>query len=88
MEFWARLDEDFPDYQTALLDDGEVVAKGCSIPSGGTRQTKNFPQRTGLPMPGTGHYVVPRALAPTDVDHEHDLVSYTGPNVWVRHEVR
>jgi hypothetical protein len=32
IEFWARLDEDFPDYQTALLDDGEVVAKGCSIP--------------------------------------------------------
>jgi hypothetical protein len=32
MEFWARLDEDFPDYQTALLDDGQVVAKGCSIP--------------------------------------------------------
>jgi hypothetical protein len=22
MEFWARLDEDFPDYQTALLDAG------------------------------------------------------------------
>ena len=29
-EFWTRLDENFPDYQTALLD-GEVVAKGCSI---------------------------------------------------------
>jgi hypothetical protein len=47
-----------------------------------------LPDGSGLPLPGTGHYVVPRALAPIDVDHERDLVSYTEPNVWVRHDVR
>jgi hypothetical protein len=53
-----------------------------------TGTVADWQQWTGLPMPGTGHYVVPRALAPIDVDHERDLVSYTEPNVWVRHEVR
>jgi hypothetical protein len=53
-----------------------------------TGTVADWQQWTGLPMPGTGHYVVPRALAPIDVDHERDLVSYTEPNVWVRHEIR
>lgn len=164
---WPRLDEDFASYQLALLDDGKVVAKACSIPwrwdgtdeelpddgwdfalqrgvadlqagrapnvlcalwivvsserrgTGlGRRQVSvrswlrvhwklggrvlhvcsrsmvvtgtvaDWQERTGLSMPGSGRYVVPRALAPVDVDHQHDLVRYTEPNVWVRHEVR
>jgi GNAT superfamily N-acetyltransferase len=32
VELWPRLDEDFADYQLALLDDGKVIAKACSIP--------------------------------------------------------
>ena len=212
MKLWTRLKEDFPDYQTALLDDGEVVAKGCSIPFrwdaadeelpddgwdfalqqgfadldagrepnalcalwivvardrrstglsslmvrslrdaaarhdltalyapvaptrksdyplidmqdyigwtladgsspfdpwlrvhwqlGGriirvcprsmviTGTVADWERWTGLPMPGSGRYVVPRALVPVKVDRERDLVSYTEPNVWVRHEVR
>jgi hypothetical protein len=39
-------------------------------------------------MPGSGQYVVLRALAPVDVDYQRDLVRYTEPNVRVRHEVR
>jgi hypothetical protein len=39
-------------------------------------------------MPGSGQYVVPRALAPVDVDRQRDLVRFTEPNVWIRHEIR
>jgi hypothetical protein len=41
----------------------------------------------GLPIPGSGRYVLPRTLAPVDVDFEANLGVYTEPNVWVRHDV-
>ena len=53
-----------------------------------TGTVADWQEWTGLPMPGSGQYVVPRALAPVDVDYQRDLVRYTEPNVWVRHEVR
>ena len=51
VEFWERLDEDFPDYQTASLDDGEVVAKGCSIPLRCPRVRLPVPHLTPLTTP-------------------------------------
>lgn len=40
---------------------------------------------TGLRLPSTGHYVIPDGLAPLYIDREHDVGTYTEPNVWVRH---
>jgi len=40
---------------------------------------------TGLRLPSTGHYVIPDGLATLYVDVEHDLGTYTEPNVWVQH---
>jgi len=34
-EHWGRLFTDFPEFQFVALEDGEVVAEGCSIPVGG-----------------------------------------------------
>jgi hypothetical protein len=42
---------------------------------------------SGLAMPGSGSYVVPRALAPVKVDLDRDLGVYTEPNIWVRHDI-
>lgn len=42
---------------------------------------------SGLAMPGSGRYVVPRALAPVKIDLNHDLGVYTEPNIWVRHDI-
>ncbi len=53
-----------------------------------TGTAADWQEWTGLPMPGSGQYVVPGALAPVDVDHQRDLACYTEPNVRVRHEVR
>jgi hypothetical protein len=53
-----------------------------------TGTVADWQEWTGLPMPGSGRYVVPRALAPVDVDYQRDLARYTEPNVWVRHEIR
>lgn len=40
---------------------------------------------TGLPLPGSGEYVIPEGLAPLRVDRDADLGTYTEPNIWVRH---
>lgn len=40
---------------------------------------------TGMPLPSTGHYVIPDGLSTLYVDREHDLGTYTEPNVWVQH---
>ncbi len=40
---------------------------------------------SGLVMPSSGLYVVPRALAPVTVDRDRDRGVLVEPNVWVRH---
>jgi GNAT superfamily N-acetyltransferase len=40
---------------------------------------------TGLPMPGTGSYVVPGALVPVEIDRERDVGRYVEPNYWMVH---
>jgi len=40
---------------------------------------------TGLPMPGTGSYVVPGALVPVEIDRERDVGLYVEPNYWMVH---
>jgi GNAT superfamily N-acetyltransferase len=67
---------------------GGRVLHVCSRSMVVTGTVADWQEWTGLPMPGSGQYVVSRALAPVDVDYQRDLVRYTEPNVWVRHEVR
>jgi hypothetical protein len=40
-----------------------------------------------LPLPESGTYVFPHALAPLEVDREADRCEYWEPNVWVRHRI-
>jgi hypothetical protein len=40
-----------------------------------------------LPLPESGTYVFPHALAPLEVDCEADRCEYWEPNVWVRHRI-
>lgn len=42
---------------------------------------------TGIPMPGSGQYVVPGALQPVVVDRERDVGLYEDPNLWVVHSI-
>ncbi|MFF3946906.1 hypothetical protein ACFYYN_19035 [Streptomyces sp. NPDC001902] len=39
----------------------------------------------GFPLPASGSYVVPGALAPLVIDHGADRGTLVEPNVWVRH---
>lgn len=39
----------------------------------------------GLPLPESGSYVAPGALAPVQIDRERDEGLYLEPNVWVAH---
>ncbi|MFT4289385.1 hypothetical protein [Nocardioides sp.] len=40
---------------------------------------------TSMPLPSTGHYVIPHGLSPLYIDREADLGTYTEPNIWVQH---
>lgn len=40
---------------------------------------------SNLALPGDGAYVVPAALSPLHVDHEHNQGTCTEPPIWVRH---
>jgi hypothetical protein len=42
---------------------------------------------TGLPMPGSGQYVIPGALNPLLVNREQDEGIYVEPNVWTLHQI-
>ncbi|HTP09463.1 MAG TPA: GNAT family N-acetyltransferase [Anaerolineae bacterium] len=42
---------------------------------------------TQLRFPETGHYIVPGALNPIEIDAEADRGRYIEPNVWMRHAV-
>jgi hypothetical protein len=39
----------------------------------------------GFPLPASGSYVVPGALAPVAIDRTIDRGELVEPNVWVRH---
>ena len=39
----------------------------------------------GMAFPESGHYVVPRALVPVEIDRERDEGLYVEPCVWMRH---
>jgi hypothetical protein len=40
---------------------------------------------SGIPLPSSGDYVIPRGLSVLHVDREADLGTYTEPNIWIRH---
>ncbi len=40
---------------------------------------------TGMVLPATGEYVIPRGLSTLHIDIDEDRGTYTEPNVWVRH---
>ncbi len=42
---------------------------------------------TGVPMPGSGHYVVSELLAPLQVNRDADRGIYVEPNVWTVHRL-
>ena len=41
---------------------------------------------TGMALPATGDYVIPRGLSILHIDVPEDRGTYTEPNVWVRHQ--
>lgn len=42
---------------------------------------------TGMQFPESGDYVVPKTLAPVQIDREMDVGRYVEPNVWVHHPI-
>ena len=42
---------------------------------------------TGMQFPESGDYVVPKTLAPVQIDREMNVGRYVEPNVWVHHPI-
>jgi hypothetical protein len=40
---------------------------------------------SGIALPSTGDYVIPRGLSVLHIDREADLGTYVEPNIWIRH---
>jgi hypothetical protein len=41
----------------------------------------------GMKFPDSGHYVIPFALVPIEIDRERDVGRYVEPNVWMHHRI-
>lgn len=52
-----------------------------------TASVAQWEEWTGLPMPGSGEYVIPGALQPVVIDRARDIGVYEDPNVWMEHAV-
>jgi len=42
---------------------------------------------TGLKFPGSGNYVIDKALIPVNIDKEKNIGKYIEPNVWIIHKI-
>jgi GNAT superfamily N-acetyltransferase len=64
---------------------GAQVVKGCSRSMTVRGSLAEWEEWCGLPLPGSGHYVLPGLLSPLQVNMEQDRGLYVEPNVWMVH---
>jgi len=50
-----------------------------------TDTVSQWEEWTGLEIPVSGDYIIPKGMAPLRVDTNTDLGTYVEPNIWVRH---
>jgi hypothetical protein len=50
-----------------------------------TASVSRWEEWTGLEIPFSGDYIIPKGMAPLRIDKTADLGTYVEPNIWVRH---
>jgi hypothetical protein len=50
-----------------------------------TGTVAEWEQWSGIALPSSGDYVIPKGLSVLHVDREADLGTYVEPNIWIRH---
>jgi hypothetical protein len=63
---------------------GEVIGLAREAQSM-TDAVSRWEEWTGLELPVSGDYIIPKGMAPLRVDKTADLGTYVEPNIWVRH---
>ena len=84
----------FPDHQFVLLDEsglvrGMVNSVPLALPDALDSLSDegwDWEAWTGLSFPGSGRFIVPKALNPVTVDRDKDTGVYIEPNVWILHD--
>jgi hypothetical protein len=50
-----------------------------------TGTVAEWEQWSGIALPSTGDYIIPKGLSVLHIDREADLGTYVEPNIWIRH---
>ena len=50
-----------------------------------TGTVEEWEKWTGVALPSTGDYTIPKGLSVLHIDREADLGTYVEPNIWLRH---
>lgn len=64
---------------------GGQIVKSCPTSLSVQGTVAEWRKWGGLPLPGSGHYLLPGLFAPTQIDIERDHGLYIEPAVWVIH---
>ena len=73
-----------PWLRTHVRSGGQIVkSASCSATFAGT--VAEWVEWGGMPLPGSGHYLLPGLFAPVQIDVERDTGLYVEPAVWVVH---
>jgi GNAT superfamily N-acetyltransferase len=52
-----------------------------------TASVEKWEEWTGMVFPESGHYVIPEALVPLQIDRVANVGNYVEPNVWMHHPI-
>jgi hypothetical protein len=64
---------------------GATILAGAPDSQTMTGTVAEWEEWSGIPLPSSGDYVIPRGLTVLHVDREADLGTYVEPNIWIRH---
>lgn len=67
---------------------GGKIVGNCNKSMEITGSISEWEKWTGMKFPGSGNYIIDKALVPIDIDKNNDIGKYVEPNVWVVHRVQ
>lgn len=64
---------------------GATILAAASASQTMTGTVEEWEKWTGIALPSTGNYIIPKGLSVLHIDREANLGTYVEPNIWLRH---